>query len=142
MRKTTMKLAIGAIFLCLIVLGLIMPRIGRVSPSVMQQMRIDNLQQWHEKTAEYIKDKGHLPDSLFDVYVFNIRNPIVLTNPENKNKINFTVNDPNAFSQIAEYGFHSKDDNWYITELKLFRSTDYLLIDSTGVIHKYDPHDN
>jgi hypothetical protein len=143
MKMKNKKVIYGVLFIFfIIILGLIMPMLGKVSPTVTKNMRIMNLQRWHERACLYIDDKGRLPESLYDVYYsFDIRYSSMLINPENKNKINGEIynNDPNAFCVAIDYVFEKNGNNWFIKESKLYKSDIYLYIDSLGAISEYSP---
>jgi hypothetical protein len=127
------------IILFLIALGFIMPMLGRVSPAVAKKMRIMNLQRWHERIRLYEDKKGRLPDSLYEAYYgFNVRYSSMLTNPDNRDKINNEIyfNDPNAFCATIDYIFEKYVSDWVVKESKIYKDSTYLYIDSSGMVHE------
>lgn len=105
----------------LIVFGICIPRLGRITPNREATTRIYNLEQWNLLVSKCLEDKKELPRDLHDLVHFQDfrRHDLLFINKLGKENIEYAtiLKERDLFSKYVDYELITVSDNtWFIME--------------------------
>ena len=144
--KVLKKLIICCVILLLIfiAIGLIMPLLGRIDQSTELSIRQAKLYAWRSRIEYFVKQKGQMPASLYDVSIledlgFYYIKVSVPQNFDYDQEEELLFRDPNYFFKEVEYVLSKHKHGWFVVELISGKRYPYrLMIDEKGNIFELE----